>query len=208
MSKIASTLFLLSVIFTLSCAAKRVELPVYEGVDVKDVLALRNRISSIETTFSITFEKADTQIRGDGALNISNSGDLSMRVYSFGFPVFEIISQDGIIKSNPAIDSNKAIMLTQGLRDCLFWWDIQDFEMEETEDQYILRNSVRTVWLDRKTIFPVQQTISLQDGRELHISYGDPENTEGLWYPSKIRIELTRYAVTLKIRDILFVPGT
>ncbi len=43
----------------------------------------------------------------------------------------------------------------------------------------------------------------LEDGRELDIYYENPEKIGDLWYPSKIRIELSRYAVTLRIKDIL-----
>src|SRR4030042_6195371 len=108
MSKIVSKLFLVStIIFLYSCAAKHVEMPVYEGRDVREVLSSNKNISSIETTFSITFEKEDTEIRGNGILNISRNGDLTMRVYSFGFLAFEMTSENGTIKSAPMIDRNK-----------------------------------------------------------------------------------------------------
>ncbi len=206
MSKIVSKLFLLSaVLFVFSCATKRVEVPVYEGVDVRDVLHSKNNISSIETRFSITFEKEDTEIKGDGLLNISREGDMNMRIYSFGFLAFELASENGIIRSSPVIDRNKGIILTHGLRDCLFWWDIKDFDVIENEKDYLLRNSSRKIWIDRRTMLPVRQTVSLEDGRELDISYENPEKTGDTWYPSKIRIELSRYAVVLRIKDISFI---
>jgi len=206
MSKIASKLCLLSaVLFVLSCAVKRVEVPVYDGVDVRDVLRSKSNISSIETRFSITFEKEDTEIKGDGLLNISRSGDMNMRIYSFGFLAFELASENGIIRSSPVIDRNKGIMLTHGLRDCLFWWDIKDFDVTENEKDYLLMNSSRKIWIDRRTMLPVRQTVSLEDGRELDIFYENPEVSDDIWYPSKIRIELSRYAVVLRIKDISFI---
>lgn len=207
MLKIVSRLFFLSIILlSLSCVAKRVEMPVYEGVDFREILSSRNNISSIDTTFSITFEKDDTEIRGDGVLNILKNGDMTMRVYSFGFLAFEMKSQNGIIKTIPVIDRNKGTILTNGLRDCLFWWDMKDFEIEESESDYLLRNLTRMLWIDKKTIFPKKQIISLEDGRELDIFYENPEKSGDVWYPSKIRIELSRYAVTLRIKDISFTP--
>ena len=49
-----------------------------------------------------------------------------MRIYSFGFLAFEMTAHNGIIKSKPPVDRNKGILLSSGLRDCLFWWDIKD----------------------------------------------------------------------------------
>lgn len=182
-------------------------MPSYEGVDVKDILDARKTVSAIESVFSITFEKKDTEIKGSGALNISKNGDLRLRVYSFGFLAFELISEDGMIKSNPIIDRNKGMILAYGLRDCLFWWDIRDSEIIENKDGYLLKNLSRMVWMDKKTMLPTRQTILLEDGRDLNIFYENPEkaNDNDIWYPSKIRIELSKYAVTLKIKDMLFV---
>jgi outer membrane lipoprotein-sorting protein len=205
MLKIVSKLFFVSIIiFLSSCTVKHAEMPAFEGTDVREALSSRNNISSIETTFSITFEKEDTEIRGNGILNLAKNGDLIMRVYSFGFLAFEMTSENGIIKSAPAIDKNKGIILTYGLRDCLFWWDLKDFEINEKEDHFVLKNHEREVWLDKKTAFPKKQIIFLGDGRELNIYYEDPEQAGEFWYPAKIRIELSRYAVTLKVKDISF----
>ena len=209
MSKIVSKLFLLSVLILLfSCAPKRVEMPSYEGVDLKDVLTSRKNISGIETKFSLVYQRDDTEMKGDGALNILGTGDMKMRLYSFGFLAFELSSQNGLIKSKPAIDRTKEMILTDGLRDCLFWWDITDFDTREKEGNFILSNSRRQVWIDRKTMLPVRQIISLDDGRELNIFYENPEKTGNIWYPAKIRIELAKYAVTLKIKDMLFILRT
>lgn len=205
MWKTVSKLFLISaLIFLYSCAAKRVEMPVYEGKDVRETLSSKRNISSIETTFSITFEKEDTEIRGSGVLNISRNGDMSMRVYSFGFLAFEMTSKNGVIKSAPAIDKSKSTILSYGLRDCLFWWDLKDFKLNEKENYLVITNQERELWLDKKTALPKKQMIFLEDGRELSVYYDDPVKAGDLWYPSKIRIELARYAVTLIVKDISF----
>lgn len=210
MLKIALRLFSLSILCMLlfsSCAKPRIELPSYDGVDVKDVLAEKSTISSIETDMSITFEKDDTEIKGNGILNISKNGDMTLRIYSFGFLAFELISEDGLVRSKPLIERQKGTILTYGLRDCLFWWDVEDNDILEDADQYLLQDSSRIIWMDKKTLLPVQQIIALQDGRELNILYDNPAVSDNIWYPSKIRIELVRYAVTLKIKDILFALG-
>jgi hypothetical protein len=206
MLKNVSTLFLIScILLSCSCTTKRVELPVYEGTDVREALSSKNNISSVDSTFSIIFEKDDSEIRGDGVVNMSRNGNMTMRIYSFGFLAFEITAENGFIKSAPAVDRNKSTILTYGLRDCIFWWDMEDFEIEEKEDTYIISNLTRTLWLDRKTMFPKKQIISLEEGRQLNIYYENPEKAGDIWYPSRIRIELSKYAVTLKIKDISFI---
>ncbi len=209
MLKVLSRLFSLSstLVFLLSCVTKRVEIPVYEGIDVRDVLSAKNNISAIDATFSIIFEKNDSEMRGEGVLNISRNGDLNLRVYSFGFLALEVISEKGIIKSNPRINKSKGKLLTQGLRDCLFWWDIQDFEIDEKDGTYLLKNLSREIWLDKKTVLPIKQKVSLEDGKELTITYEDVEKMGDVWYPSTIKIELSQYSVTLKIKEILFTTA-
>jgi hypothetical protein len=208
MWKNASKLFLVSLVLILcSCAVKRPDLPDYGEIDLQEFLASRDGISSIETTFSVVFEKDNTEMKGDGALNLLKNGDLLMRIYSFGFLAFEMTARDGIIKSNPPVDRNRGILLSSGLRDCLFWWDIKNFSVEEDESVYVLQNMTRSLWINKKTMLPLQQTISLDDGRELLIRYENPDFAGTVWYPSKIRIELARSAVTLNIREISFLPG-
>ncbi len=209
MLKVLSRLFLLSIslIFVFSCVTKRVEIPVYEGIDMRDVLSAKSTISSMDATFSIIFEKDDSEMRGEGVLNISRNGDLSLRVYSFGFLALEVSSAKGMIKSNPRIDKSKSKLLTQGLRDCLFWWDIQDFVIDEKDSMYLLKNFSREIWLDKKTILPIKQRVFLEDGKELRISYEGVEKMGDVWYPSTIRIELSQYSVTLKVREILFTSA-
>lgn len=199
----ASRLFFLSILIMLfSCAPKQVKIPVYEGISLTDVLSSYNNISSIDTTFSAIFQREDTEIKGDGVVNISESGDMNMRIYSFGFLAFELSSKDGVIKSEPQIDKNKSTILTYGLRDCIYWWDIKNYELNESTDDYILVNSQRQIWIDKKTMLPTKQVIFLDDGRELDIIYENPEKFGDLWYPSKLRIEFAKYSVVLRLKDI------
>jgi len=151
------------------------------------------------------FEKDDSEMRGDGALNLLKNGNLSLRIYSLGFLAFEMTALDGVIRSNPPVDRNRSIMLTSGLRDCLFWWDMAEFDMEEDEHTYVLQARTRSLRIDKRTMLPADQTILLDDGNKLFITYSNPDNSGSMWYPRKMRIELTRYAVTILIREISFV---
>ena len=71
MSKSFSKLFCISLLLFLASCAPRATAPVlFEEKGLVEVIAGLSGISRIDTTFSVIFEKADTEIRGDGALNI------------------------------------------------------------------------------------------------------------------------------------------
>ncbi len=205
MSKNALKFFSVSILIILSaCVPQKFELPSYEGRDLKEVMADMQNITEIETTVSILFEKVDSGMSGDGALNISRGGDMSLRVYSLGFLAMEVTAREGAVQSTPHLDNSKVLILTKGLRDCLFWWDMKDFNLSEDRDGYLLTNSERTLWLDRRTFLPRKQVIRLGDGDELTIFYEDPARENNVWYQSKMRIELSRYRVTVKVKNISF----
>ena len=197
--------FCVSIVLLLaSCAPRAVEMPVLEENQLDKVFADRNGISRIDATFSVIFEKTDSEIRGDGALNIFNNGDLELRVYSLGFLAMELTSRNGTVKSKPGLDSAKKAILTQGLRDSLFWWDIKDFTVVDEEGCYLLRNTKREIMIDKKSGLPKKQRIYFSNDKVLTVYYDNPAKENNVLYQSKIRIELSKYSVTLLVRNISF----
>jgi hypothetical protein len=198
-------LFFVSIFFLIAaCAPRKIEMPSYEGREFREVISGMQNISEIETRMSIVFEKVDTEMTGDGALSISRGGDMSLRVYSLGFLAMEVTSREGMVKSTPRLDKSKTMILTKGLRDCLFWWDIKDFTLSEDRDAYLLINGDRELWVDRKTFLPKKQIIRFDDDKEITICYEHPARENDVWYQSKMRIELSRYRVTLTVKNISF----
>ena len=79
MSKNFLKLFCISIVlFLASCAPRALKLPLLEEKPLGKVIAERNEISRIDATFSVIFEKADSETRGDGTLNIFNDGDMEL----------------------------------------------------------------------------------------------------------------------------------
>ena len=205
MSKNFLKLFCVSIVlFLASCAPRAVELPLLEEKPLDKVIAERNGISRIDATFSIIFEKAGSETRGDGTLNIFSNGDMELKVYSLGFLAMELTSHNGTVKSNPRLDSTKKEMLTQGLRDCLFWWDIKDFTVKDEDGYYLLSNSGREIMVDKKSGLPKKQRIYFSNGKVLTVYYDNPARGNNILYQSKMKIELSKYSVTLLVRDINF----
>ena len=195
--------FLLAVL--LSCSTKRIEIPTYEGVDPRYELARRDTVGSIRSTFSIQFEKDGGTVKGDAALSLTPDS-LELRVYSLGFLVAEVIANDTVTKSDPPLDRSRIELLTEGLRNSFFWWSIKDFEIREEGKVYRLWNSWRRLIINKRTLLPERQTIELEDGRELDISYGEPENMGGTWFPSRMRIVLSRYTANVTIKTLTVIP--
>ncbi len=196
-----------AVLLATACAAgkiQKVEMPSYEGKAFSEVVSEKNDIKDIEMKFAVLFEKKDSEIRGDAALDISRSGDMSLRVYSLGFLAMELTSRDGLIKTTPALDRGKKRILTRGLRDCLFWWDIEDFSLYEENNYYLLRGPDRELWVDKKTFLPAKQNIYFEDGMVLNVYYDGPTREDNVWYQSKIRIEYLQYSVTFTVKHMSF----
>lgn len=190
--------------FLFSCSVKHVEMPSYEGVDIKDVIAERSKIKSVEAVFSVEFERGNNLTTGEAAVDITEKV-LDMRIYSSGFLVGEIKEEEGDIKSKPQLSKDKLLILVQGLRNSIFWWNIKDFKVIESDFSYQLKNLAQKISIDKKTMLPTQQTIELNDGKELRIYYEEPENSNDVWYPSSMKIEFLNYVVRLHIKRISFI---
>jgi len=197
-------LLLSSLFFLLaSCATKRVEIPTYEGVDVLSVLSRKETVKAIDSHFSIEFEKDGSVMRGDAVLKVTHES-LDLQVYSLGFLVAEVVSNDAGTTSTPPLDRGRLLMLVDGIRSSFFWWSIKNPEIKEDEDAYRIGNSWRRLLLNRKTLMPEKQMMELEGGRQLTVIYGEPVLMEGGWFPSKMRIELGNQSVNLKIKSLLF----
>jgi len=85
---------------------ERVEIPVYEGVNVRTFFCQRARIPGIETTFSVTFERDDTEMKAKG-FGICQDGDMNMRIYSFASRIPDQL-EDGRIRATRQSTGTKA----------------------------------------------------------------------------------------------------
>jgi len=208
----------LCLLFLISCTPKRVEIPSMEGVALKERLSGLGEIISIEAVLEVDYEKSGGIMRGDGALSVSED-NLTLRMYYHGFMVGEITEERGIVKSNPKLNRTKSAILVDGLRNGFLWWDIKDYTIEEEDGAYILKNYIRRIRVDKKTLLPVKQTVELESGENLDIYYDSPakavEDEEGtigraavltigdrpLWYQSGLKIELGKNTVKVKVKS-------
>lgn len=199
-----SLLFVLSAfccILFASCVARKAELPSFEGVDPKEVLAQRENIRSIEATIYIEFEKDGSVMKGDGVLRLTQES-LDLQIYSLGFLVAEVTSNGTVARSDPPIEKGRLFMLIEGLKSSFFWWSVKNPEIRDYHGSYRVSNSWRRLILDKKTMMPEKQTIDLEDGRQLTTYYEDPALMDGIWFPSSMRMELSGHSVSLKVKTL------
>ncbi|MBZ0157877.1 MAG: hypothetical protein K8I29_16900 [Alphaproteobacteria bacterium] len=197
----------LLLLFLASCAPKHIDTSL-EGVRLEQVLDELQRVSSIEAVLSLEYEKKDSTMSGDALLQLAQD-TLTMRIYYLGFLAGEITEEEGIIRSKPKLDRNKSILLVEGLRNSFFWWNMKEYRLQEGEDVYILSNSYRKVFISKKTLLPVRQTIELESGDTIEIAYDEPAwNAEAAGgsaapllqrYQSKLTIGLRNHLVRARV---------
>jgi len=196
-----------------SCAPKYAEKPSREGMSLADIMTKMNTVRSIEAVLAIDYEKNDATMSGDAHLDISPSS-LDLRIYYLGFLYGEQSENNGVIHSTRKFDKNKTVVLVDGLKNSFLWWTIKDYTVREEKNTYVLTNFNRTVVISKKDLLPVEQTIELDNGDEIYISYDttvrseyqkmkDPLDPEISWYQSHLSIRYRNYQVKVKVKSYM-----
>lgn len=196
-----------------SCAPKKaVVVPTQEGVPLEKALSDLRQVKSLEAALSVDYERGDTIMSGDAGLTLSDAA-LNLRLYYLGFLAGELKEENGTITvSKPRLDKNRSTLLAEGLRNGFFWWNIRDYTITEDLEQYVLRNKNREILVSKKLMLPTQQSIRLENGDELIITYDMPDQIDEAeripgspawlqYYQSQMMIELKRYLVKVKVKS-------
>lgn len=185
----------------MSCSAKNIMMPSFEGIELKDVLAEKGNIRSLKSTFSIEFDNNGDSLKGEAVLRLTPEA-LDLQVYSHGFLVAEVTSNKDLTKSVPALDSKRLAMLVTGLRNSFFWWPVKDYYIEDRTDNYHVSSPLRMVIINKKTMLPEKQFLDTEDGRQIEVLYADPDFVEGIWFSTKLQIEMGNKAIELKVKTL------
>lgn len=216
LSKISKIIFLplLLIFFILaSCSNRYIHTPdLGEKITLDEMIHVLKDINHMEALLSVEYESKESLMSGDASLVISRD-TLNLRIYYLGFLVGEISEKDGIITSNPKISKNKGTILIDGLRNSLFWWEMGEFIRENREDNYVLKNTYKMVFIDKKTLLPIKQIIELSDGERLEIFYEMPRKIEeseknnlfDIWYNSKITFKLKNHTAIINIKNLKII---
>ena len=201
----------LCLLLFVSCAPKYAEKPSREGISLSEVLAKMSAVQSIEAILSIDYEKNDGLMSGDAFLNLSPAA-LDLKIYYLGFLAGQVKEDNGVIKSKPKLDKYKSTVLVDGLRNSFLWWTITDYTIQENPDSYVLRNFNRTLTIGKKSLLPMEQTIELDNGEEMTISYDEPAcnkpeteknglDPEMAWYQSRMSIRYKNHQLKVRVKS-------
>lgn len=214
--RMPSALCLLTALLCLvlvSCAPKKeIIVPVHEGVSLEKAMADLRQVKTLEASLGVEYEKGDTVMSGDAGMTLSAEA-LDLRLYYLGFLAGELREENGtVIKSKPRLDRNRSTLLVSGLRNGFFWWNIKDYTITEDAEQYVVRNKDREILVNKKLMLPTQQSLRLENGDELIITYDMPDQIEEAeripgspawmqYYQSQMKIELKRSLVNVKVKS-------
>ncbi len=202
-------LFIICMLGLQGCAKRQVLTPDYRGYDLRMLIDELKEVASIESALEVQYERGDALMNGDMFVK-ADKEDMVLRFYYMGLPAGEIVQKDGIVKGTLKIGKAKAEMLIEGLKSSIFWWNSEYDETFETEGAYILRGIGREVVIDKKTMLPINQRVTLANGEIINIAYSVPSQLypEGPpkrptdWYQSEMLIEYRDYRVRAKITSL------
>ncbi len=129
-----------------------------------------------------------------------------MRMYKFGMLVSDIVMKDRELYVLTGNKDTKLAGLIEKFLYAVFWWDdVEGGVLSREQDAYIIRTVSKEIHLDKATLLPVRQDISLS-GKTVHVKYAEPQNYEGFWYPSKLEISVDDFRFSVKIDKLIKNP--
>jgi hypothetical protein len=129
-----------------------------------------------------------------------------MRMYKFGMLVSDIVMKDGELYVLTGNKDTKFAGLIEEFLYAVFWWDdVEGGVLSIEKDVYIIRTVSKEIHLDKATLLPIRQDISLS-GKTVHVKYAEPQNCEGFWYPSKLEISIDDFRFSVKIDKLIKNP--
>jgi len=202
---------LLSVYFFIGCAPKAViPLP----PQYKQELTLDEIVSKVSDDIKVLKVIADIRIEKNGELydqvNASvifrRPDSAHMRMYKLGMLVRDIVMKDGELYVIAGKKDPKLAGLIEEFLYAVFWWDnVQGDSLYSERGEYVIRNANKEIRLDKMTLLPVRQDI-IYSGKAVHITYAEPKNYDGFWYPSKLEISVDVFRFTVNIEKLIKNP--
>jgi len=203
--------FLLPVCFLTGCAPRAVTpLP----PQYKEELSLDEIVSKVSDDIQVLKAIADIRIEKNGELydqvNASvifqRPDNAHMRMYKLGMLVKDIVMKDGELYVITGKKDPKLADLIEKFLYAVFWWDnVQGDSLYSEQDEYIIRKANKEIRLDKATLLPVRQDI-ISSGKTVHITYTEPKDYDGFWYPSKLVISVDVFRFIVNIEKLIRNP--
>jgi hypothetical protein len=178
------------------------------------VTVVKRDIDVLKAIVSIKTEKNNELYSYvDASLLLKRPHWLHMRMYKFGMPVGNFLLKDDAVQTVSGKGVSQLGAFGKELYYSVFWWeDIENALMYKQAEHYIIRAHNREIRLDRATLLPELQEITIND-KKIYIVYDDPkkivsagQSITDLWYPSVFNIEMDTYRLKIRLRKLLINP--
>ncbi|RJQ15966.1 MAG: hypothetical protein C4560_10360 [Nitrospiraceae bacterium] len=197
------SLLLSALYFFTGCAPKVAPPPQYmeEDLSLEDVIKKAGSdIEALKGIAEIRIEKNNEPYDFISAsVIIKRPEQVHMRIYKFGMLVKDFVVRDGELYVISGKGDEKLKNIAEEFLCSIFWWDnLKDASMHRAGEEYVIKTLDREIHLDVATLLPLRQEIRTLK-RIIYITYSEPRNNEGFWYPSRLEITADgfRFIVTL-----------
>jgi len=150
--------------------------------------------------------EGDIRVRGRerdmaGGFTMTIDGDdMDMLVRTGGVTAASMALKGGTVSMMPGLDDEyQEYMLAVIMRDAVTWWNIREYAIYENGDAYTVRNSWKTLYIQKHLLVPSGQTIRLLKSREVYVSYGGMKDFGFGPLPSSIMFSHAGYECRLDI---------
>ncbi|MBI4683414.1 MAG: hypothetical protein HY757_09995 [Nitrospirae bacterium] len=213
MSKKLLRCFYFSLLFVfVACVPtpKIAPLPLYEQRDLslEEVIAkVSDDIDVLKTIADINIEKNNEPYSSISAsMLIKKPGWVHMRMYQLGILVRDFVIKDDSLYVLSGKNDDNLKKLGRELYNAIYWWDgYSRGEMSVGGETYIIRTGDREIHLDKTTLLPLKQGIKVLN-KNIQVTYYEPVNNEGFWYPALLKIHMDDFTFTVKIKKLIKNP--
>lgn len=179
-----------------------------EELSLDEIIAkVSDEIQVLKAVADIRIEKNNELIDQVNASALIQRPDrVHMRVYKLGMLAKDIVMQDRKLYGLSGKNSAKIAGLVDEFFHAVFWWDdVEDGSLYSQGDEYIIRTENKEIHLDKATLLALSQNIRSSD-KNVYITYAEPQNYEGFWYPSKLVIDIDEFRFSVKIAKLIKNP--
>jgi len=203
--------FLLTFYFFIGCAPKVIT-PV--PPQYREAFSLDEIVSKAGDDIQVLKAIADVRIEKNSELYdqinasviVKRPDSAHMRMYKFGMLVSDIIMKDGSLHVLTGKSDKKTGALINEFFHAVFWWDgLERGTLYRDGDAYIIKTINKEIHLDRATLLPLNQEAYLLD-KIIRITYAEPHDYDGFWYPSKMEITVDDLRFNVRIDKLIKNP--
>ncbi len=196
----------------IACAPKQKAAlpPVYEEAEpaLEDIMEKAGGdIAVIKAITDIDIRKNNEPYSAlKASILVRQPGMVHMRMYQLGILVRDFVIRDDTLFMLSGSRDSRLKELGRELYNAIFWWDnYRMARLYRDDTEYIIVAEDKIIHLDRETLLPLRQDIQSPE-RKIRITYDNPVDHKGFWYPSLLKIYVNEFTFTVKLKKLFKNP--